>query len=149
MATDTEAIEPTKNWLTEQGFYNVQKINSPVDFKASRDGQEYFIELKFTSSKKTYFGAATLVEWECALENPENFYFLFAHKQISVTRDDIWDFELMLAEELMKYSTIPPFKIFFSIPLPLKSSRSPPQRKSAKQATQENIRYLSDVFSKL
>ena len=149
MATDTEAIEPTKNWLTEQGFCNVQKINSPVDFKASRDGQEFFIELKFTSSEKTYFGAATLVEWVCALENPGNFYFLFAHKQISVTGDDIWDFELMLAEELMKYSTIPPFKIFFSIPLPLKSSRSPPQRKSAKQATQENIRYLSEVFSKL
>jgi len=149
MATDTEAIEPAKTWLHEQGFSKIKKINAPVDFQAERDGKKYFIELKYTASKNKYFGAATLTEWMCAIENPDNFYFLFAH-QHEVNNDvSKWDFELIGPNELIDYSTIPPFKIFFNIPLPLNSPRTPPKRTRAKQASVRNLQSLFDVFTKL
>ena len=46
---------------------------NPADIIAVKDGAKHYFEIKFTSQNDRYFGAATLTEWECAINNLDNF----------------------------------------------------------------------------
>ena len=138
MATDTEGVRAAKVWLQNEGYTNVEQINHPVDLCANKGGRKFWIEVKYTGKEESYFGAATTTEWECALDNPNTFFFLIAKKPGGVEENSFWDFELITPEEFIKYSTIVPFKIYFT--LPLSRPRSPPNRRSAIQATEQNLR---------
>ena len=148
MATDTEGVRAAKVWLQNEGYTNVEQINHPVDLCANKGGRKFWIEVKYTETEEeSYFGAATTTEWECALDNPDTFFFLIAKKPGGVGENSFWDFELITPEEFIKYSTIVPFKIYFT--LPLSRPRSPPNRRSAIQATEQNLRASIDFLKTL
>ncbi len=148
MATDTEGVRAAKVWLQNEGYTNVEQINHPVDLCANKGGRKFWIEVKYTETKeKSYFGAATTTEWECALNNPNTFFFLVVRKPGGVKENSPWGFELITPKEFIKYSTIVPLKIYFV--WPLSRPRSPPNRRSAIQATKKNLRASIDFFKTL
>ena len=70
--SDVKAKEAYVKVLAEEGFKDIEIISTPTDISASKNGTKYFFELKFTNQTEKYFGAATLTEWECAINNLEN-----------------------------------------------------------------------------
>src|SRR5438034_11523356 len=62
--------------LMKRGFESATVTQSPADVTASRHGQTYYFEVKYTSRPKAYFGAATLTEWEAALAHEDRFRFV-------------------------------------------------------------------------
>jgi len=97
--------------LRKEGFA-ARVTRDPADITAEKDGRRWFFEIKKTSQAESYFGAATLSEWEAALEHSDSYFFVTAQ-----LRREGWVFHRYTADEFMAFSTIPPFKIFFQIPV--------------------------------
>ena len=127
MATDTDAIEPAKLFLERSGWTNISQINHPVDFTATLDDVDYFVELKYTTSHDKAFGNVTMTEWICAMDNPENFRFLIANKPGGINSNSEWNFFFIAPTNLLDFSHVSPFKVNFS--LPLAEPRTPPNRR--------------------
>ena len=151
MPTDAQFREPAMEYLRGLG-YDPEWVNAPVDIKATKDGREYWIEVKGTGREGNYFGAATLTEWMCAYENKESFYFLIANKPginsaeyDESTSTTEWSFELVPPEVMMAYSSIPPFKVNFTLPLNA-SERSPPETRTALRPTWKILKDLNDTL---
>ena len=99
--------------LHERGL-DAAVVSSPADIRATKDGETWYFEIKMTKRTDVYFGAATLTEWRQALADPEHFRFVVAQTD---EIEEIFEFLEFTPEEFMEYSTVPPFKIFFSIDL--------------------------------
>ena len=97
--------------LNKKGFTDARVTSSPSDIQAEKNGVTHYFEIKYTTKSKKYFGAATLTEWQHALENPDTYFFV-----IALLEDGQWFFTEYSVEEFMAFSNIPPFKIFFNIP---------------------------------
>ena len=141
--SDQNAIDKFMEDLLNDGYTNIKKQKAPADILAKKDGVQYYFEIKKTMQKKSYFGAATLTEWESAIQNPNTYKFVIAK-----TTDDInFKFKKYTPAEFMAFSTIPPFKINFNIDL--KVSTKVPTRRSAKQLTEKNLELLSVVYKNI
>jgi hypothetical protein len=108
--SDVEAKYAFAAELRQRGFDTVVISGSPSDIIATRGDEKFYFEIKFTNQASQYFGAATLTEWEAALEHEARFWFIVAFK-----RDEGWIFHEYTPAEFMCFSSIPPFKIFFHI----------------------------------
>lgn len=135
--SDVKAKLAYKEHLEKIGFYDVRIISSPADIQAKRDGVFHFFEIKMTKQTKNYFGAATMTEWEEAMKNPETFRFVIA---ITDDNETQFDFVEYTPEEFIKYSTIPPFKVYFNVNL--LNNNKLAIRSKAIQATTENLNKL-------
>ena len=113
--SDVKAKAAFVSNLEARGFQNAKVISSPCDISAEKDGEQWYFEIKMTSHKDTYFGAATMTEWEQAFKTPERFRFVIAI--VDEAEDCGFKFIEMTPEEMMQYSTIPPFKVYFNINL--------------------------------
>ena len=143
--SDVKAKEAFCNVLIQNGYTSPKIIASPSDIIAYKGGVEYYFEIKYTSQDENYFGAATLTEWKAALKNPDCYKFVIAREV-----DDKWQFEYFSPEEFLKYSTIPPAKIYFNLPLDINKRESLTiKRRSAITATIERINHLVKTFEKL
>lgn len=98
--------------LRERHFDEARVTKSPADVTAIKDRRTYYFEIKYTAQLATYFGAATLTEWKAALENESRFWFV-----IATLNDGQWRFREYTPTEFMTFSYIPPFKVFFSVPV--------------------------------
>lgn len=117
--SDTLAKKAYIEELRKQGFEPKVKAE-PADIVATKNGETWYFEIKMTSRTNTYFGAATLTEWEQAFKTPNHYFFVIAIKK----EDDKFEFRKFTPLEFMKYSTIPPFKVYFN--LPSMARRKPP-----------------------
>ena len=111
---DKFAVVACKSYLEEIGYEDVQIIHTPTDLKAMKDGVQHYIDVKMTSRQDKYFGAATITEWGCVgiLE------FLVAQSQDGTNNENTkYNFFKFSAEEFASFSTIPPFKVYFTVPL--------------------------------
>jgi hypothetical protein len=124
-------------YLENLGF-DAEWINHPVDIKAKKEGEIYWIEVKGTAVEENgkAFGAVTLTEWMCAEKNRKKFYFLIANKpgNLKENKDyknlkSEWKFELVTPETMMAYSTVSPFHVKFHWPVN-NPERTPPKRRS-------------------
>lgn len=97
--------------LERRGYDNVCITKDPADITAERDGEKYYFEIKYTQRKKVYFGGATLTEWKAAITE-KNYMFV-----VVILRDGEWIFHEYTTEEFMKFCTIPPFKVYFTVPV--------------------------------
>lgn len=97
-------------FLKTKGYDEVWLTSSPTDVKASKNGEDWYFELKMTSEQKSYFGAATETEWNQAYKDPTHFRFVVVQKN-----GDTYRFVQYTPEEFEKFSTIPPFKVYFNI----------------------------------
>ncbi len=136
--SDVDAKTAFKNELERRGFENVRIIGSPADIRAERNGREHFFEIKVTMKSRSYFGAATITEWEAALAAPERFRFVVA-RQINAS----WHFHEYSPDEFIQFSDIPPFKVYFRVPLGGDLPKPQNQkRRRAVMATMENLRQM-------
>jgi hypothetical protein len=101
-----------QNLLLVQGFDEARITGRPADITARRGDQTFYFEIKYTAQFTNYFGAATLTEWEAALTCEERYRFVIATK-----KDSDWIFREYTPLEFMQFSYIPPFKVFFNIPV--------------------------------
>ena len=141
--SDVKAKEAYIKVLAEEGFKDIEIISTPTDISASKNGTKYFFELKFTNQTDKYFGAATLTEWECAINNLENFFFVICRIE-----ENKWLFDKFSPKEFIGYSTIPPFKIFFDVDLKNFDKKKSKETKSVK-ANFDNLNELVKVYDKL
>ena len=109
--SDVAAKAAFKRHLEERGFEDVRVVSAPADIVAKRDGAIFYFELKLTAKTGGYFGAATITEWEAALNNPSRFRFVVARQF-----DYAWHFREYSPEEFIQFSDIPPFKVYFRVP---------------------------------
>jgi len=141
--SDVKAKTEFVKILHERGF-DAAVVSSPADIKATKDGVTWYFEIKMTKRNDVYFGAATLTEWRQALVDPEHFRFVVAQTNDT---EEIFEFLEYSPEEFMEYSTVPPFKIFFSIDLVNRGKK----RKSTKavRLTKDNIEVMDRCYEEI
>ena len=118
--SDVRAKEVFIEQLKTRGFINAKIVASPADIVAEKNGKKWFFEIKMTktaSKNKAYFGAATITEWKQALTTPDRYFFVVAYTDDA---EKHFDFVEYSPYQFMTFSTIPPFKVFFNIPVPNK-----------------------------
>lgn len=130
--------------LIQRGYDNPRVIGSPADVTASKEGAAWYFEVKYTAKHEVYFGAATLTEWMAAVADPEHFRFVVAYQNSAG-----WQFDEYTVDEFMAYSYIPPFKVYFSVPVgkrPIKIGRAESKRI---HLTEARLRAMGEVFETL
>jgi len=144
--SDVSAKEAFCMALRQRGFEDVKIIASPADITAFCEGEQLYYEIKYTKKKDNYFGAATLTEWKAAMKYSDRYWFVVAQ-----VKDDKWEFAEYTPDEFMEFSTIPPFKVFFNIPVGNGKAQPPSVRnkqhkKRAVVLTKERIEQMSKLF---
>ena len=146
MKADTGAKGAFRRELLARGF-DARITQSPADITASKDGRNWYFEIKMTRRTDTYFGAATLTEWAQALADPDHFRFV-----VAVCRDDAgtdFDFIEYTPAEFMEFSTVPPFKIFFKVDLSGRKRKRSGKKSRAVPLTEGALARLQECFGAL
>ncbi|HET6894532.1 MAG TPA: DUF3883 domain-containing protein [Candidatus Baltobacteraceae bacterium] len=131
-------------WLLAHGYADARVTATPADVAASKDGHRWLFEVKFTAARTHCFGAATLTEWAAAAKDPEHFRFVVAYQ-----RGEDWRFDCYTPEEFMAFSSMPPFKLYFNVPLDGGVARPRSQRSRKIHLTKSRLRLLSRQFEEL
>lgn len=142
--SDVEAKAAFCSWLRENGYVEVRVSASPVDVVAKKDGEPWFFEVKFTQARTHCFGAATLTEWAAAAEDPEHFRFVIAYR-----REGQWRFDRYTPEQFMAFSSVPPFKVYFNVPLDDRPARKPSELSKRIHLTRARLKLLAQQFAEL
>ena len=141
--SDVKAKTEFVKLLQERGFV-AAVVSSPADIKATRAGETWYFEIKMTKRADVYFGAATLTEWRQALADPEHFRFVVAKTDEA---ESAFEFIEYTPAEFMEFSTIPPFKIFFSIDLEDRGKKR--KGNKAVRLTRENFEVMDKCFEEI
>ena len=139
--SDVKAKLTYKKYLEDIGFCNVRITASPADITAEKDEKKYYFEIKMTKQVNSYFGAATMTEWKEAIRNPNTFKFVIAKTD---ENEENFEFIEFTPDEFLKYSTIPPFKVYFNINL--NDNNKVSKRNKALQATKEILEEFISFF---
>jgi hypothetical protein len=110
LKSDVDAKHAFIEELIRRGYDTARVTGIPADITACRGDDVYYFEIKYTAQDSQYFGAATLTEWEAALNHEDRYRFVIATK-----RNGLWLFHEYTPSEFMEFSHIPPFKVFFHI----------------------------------
>lgn len=110
LKSDVDAKGAFAAELRQRGYSSVEITRSPADITARKAGKLYYFEIKYTRQRARYFGAATLTEWAAAVENEECFRFVVCSK-----RAGQWTFQEYTPADFMGFSSIPPFKVYFTV----------------------------------
>ena len=142
--SDVEVKQRFIEKLLAEGYDTAEVKAKPADVVAQKDGVTWYYEIKLTDHTDKCFGAATLTEWEQALKTPECYRFVIAIRH----QDGSYEFREFTPEEFMKFSTIPPFKVYFNINLDGKTQRKRKGNKAvtAIPMTEENLQHMLKVF---
>ena len=143
--SDLDAKKAYSEYLESQDYKNIKIISTPSDISAEKNGELFYFEIKKTSNNENYFGAATLTEWVGALKNKSHYFFVVA---LTLGNQE-WNFTEYTPDEFMKFSTIPPFKIFFTVPMSDKEISKKRKNISAVKLTWQKIKKLKDVYDEL
>jgi len=128
----------------KRGFDSAEITRSPADVTAVKDGQKFYFEIKYTGKTTAYFGAATLTEWEAALSNESQYRFVIARKD-----GPSWLFDEYEPKDFMQYSYIPPFKVFFNIPLSSREKRNSTHSTKKVVMTSDRMKLMLDLYKKM
>ena len=151
--SDKDAKAAFVQHLEEKGFTDVQIVKAPSDIIAMKDGVQWYFEIKMTTHSDKYFGAATFTEWEQAFNTPDTYRFVVAIKDANHPIG--FEFIELTPEEMMKYSTIPPCKVYFNLDIPaIKGQTTVKKRMSNRESkaiklTPESFAIVSEAFNKL
>ena len=145
--TASKAKEKFEKWCASHKYQtNLQggKKDGADAIAKDENGNIHYFVLKTTEKKKTkkYFGAITLTKWQCYLEHKDFFHILVFDDKIK-ENDGVVEYS---AEELMRESTIPPFKINFNIDY--KKEKNEKATKSVR-LTEERLHTLVKMFNEL
>jgi hypothetical protein len=141
LKSDVEAKNAFTRELTGRGFESVRVTRQPADITAARGGEIYYFEVKYTGRIDSYFGAATLTEWEAALRHEDRYWFVVASK-----RDGRWMFHEYTPAEFMEFSTIPPFKAYFNVDVNLERDTRTRGATKSIRLTRQRLQKMVDLF---
>ena len=141
--SDVKAKTEFVKLLQERGF-DAAVVSSPADIKATRAGETWYFEIKMTKRADVYFGAATLTEWRQALADPEHFRFVVAKTDEA---ESAFEFIEYSPAEFMEFSTVPPFKIFFSVDLEDRGKKR--KGNKAVRLTRENFEVMDKCYEEI
>jgi hypothetical protein len=142
--SDVAAKQAFCAWLLQHGYSEARVAASPTDVVAHREGLQWHFEVKFTQARTHCFGAATLTEWTAAAEDSEHFRFVIAYR-----RAGEWRFDLYTPEEFMAFSSVPPFKVYFNVPLDGGAAHERSMRSKKVHLTKARLRRLREQFAEL
>lgn len=125
--------------------YKAEIKAQPSDIVAEKNGVKWYYEIKMTRKESICFGAATLTEWEQAFKTPDRFRFVIAMQD----NKGNFSFQEYSPSEFMKYSTIPPFKVYFNIPLQEKATTRHQKRHKAIPLTEWNFEKMLRLFNQM
>jgi hypothetical protein len=144
LKSDVPAKEAFINELVKnRGFSEARVTKSPADITARKGNKTYYFEIKWTSKEDKYFGAATITEWEAAFDNDPFYRFVVAMK-----RGDNWDFHEYTPSEFMTFSTIPPFKVYFSVPVSGEKAESQNRDTKSVKLTKDRLKEMMRLYNK-
>lgn len=142
LKSDVAAKEAFRDELRRRGF-EARITAVPADITATKNGETFYFEVKFTRQSSKYFGAATLTEWEAALQNEDRFTFV-----VAFSRDNEWAFHEYTPNEFMAMSYVPPFKVFFNVAVGGDRVVASRGSSGAVSLTRGRLKMLSDLFSR-
>lgn len=142
--SDVAAKAAFCRWLVEHGYSKARVCAAPADVIATKDGREWLFEVKFTRACTHCFGAATLTEWAAAANDPEHFRFVIAYQ-----RGGQWRFDCYTPDEFMAFSSVPPFKVYFNIPLDDRAAGTRSELSRKIHLTKARLKLLSRQFDEL
>ena len=104
-------------FLKGNGYNNVKIINTPVDISAYKNDKEWLFEIKKTSEKKKYFGAATITEMEPIIQQNIEYRIVIAQEEKVDDYTSKFVFYILTLDQFLEWGnpTIPPFKIYFNV----------------------------------
>ena len=143
LKSDVAAKEAFRDELLRRDYHTARITGSPADITATKDGDTFYFEVKFTRQSSTYFGAATLTEWEAALQNESRFTFV-----VAFVRDGSWAFHEYTPDEFMQMSYIPPFKVFFNVAVGGDRVVMSRNGSGAVSLTRRRLTMMSELFSR-
>jgi len=144
LKSDVEAKRAFQHTLLSEGYSDVRIGASPADISAKKDEAYWLFEVKFTRAEAHCFGAATLTEWAAAAQDPEHFQFVVAYQ-----RDNEWFFDRYSPDEFMGFSSVPPFKIYFNVPIGKKPLAESKRLSKRIYLTKSRLKLLSRQFEEL
>ena len=149
--SDVDAKNAYVKHLETKGYKSIKIISAPADISAKKNGEVFYFEIKKTLKKDSYWGAASLTEWVAALENKSNYLFVIAKS----LKNEEWKFTEYTPDEFLEFSTIPPFKFYFTVPLSegkiqkFKNRNISNKTRKALAATEEKIIKLKNFYKEL
>lgn len=104
--SDKLAKRKCAEWLQRNGYKNIELAkNSSCDLVGRKDGQQYFIEVKYSSKEEgKFFGTVMLTEMFQAISNKDNYLFLICRGKDENITD--WFFKLFSVNEFLKCCTL-------------------------------------------
>ena len=142
--SDKEAVAWFIKELERRGYNNVVNAHRPVDITADKDDRKYYFEIKYTEDPKRSFGAATLTEWECAIDNPETFRFVIVQNAEGAGQWVAHEFKLT---EFMQHTRVPPIKFYFNVNLD--GEYKPSKLRSGVRPDGEMVREIVKFYEEL
>ena len=130
--------------LLAQGFERAEIVGSPADILAFKDGVRWRFEVKYTKKSTSCFRAATLTEWVAAAEDPDHFRFVVAYRSC-----EKWRFDSYTPEHFMEFSYVPPFKVYFTVPLNEGTPRPRTSKTRRIYMTKRRLQALTEQFQAL
>lgn len=121
--------------LLNNGYDTAEITQAPADITATKNGETWWFEIKYTTKKGRYYGGSTETEWEKAFEDPEHYKFVVIR---TTPQMKIFDPKLFTPMEFMEFCTIPPFTVNFNIPIP-----------SSKKEGKKSFIFNKEIFNKL
>jgi hypothetical protein len=128
-------MEMIKSEITEKTFRDafekylhslkateIHQNSDGVDLVATINGDKKYFELKTCKKDENdlkedgYFGAITMVEWQCALSHPDDFYLVLVWHNPNDT-NDTYHFRPIKLKDIFQYSRIEPFATYLNIPI--------------------------------
>lgn len=135
-----------KEWYCEQlrnnGFESVEIKKTPADIKATKNGETWWFEIKYTTKKDKYYGGSTETEWEQAFADPDHFRFVVIKTDKAARNIKLFkEFE---PKDFIRFCKVPPFLITFTIPF------VSPKRINKQQAEEvKSIDFSKEVFDEI
>lgn len=121
------------------GFTDVRIAAAPADIVATKKGEVFYFELKYSSKKapEIYFGSVTLREWRDAFRL-ENYFFVIA------SYSDCWRFEIIEPETLRRVSYFAPTPLAY---FQLKLGKAHDSRRNVRSAIAVRRRIVEEIYS--
>lgn len=142
--SDAPAKEAFVQLLHNQDFIEIKITKRPADITAKdKCGVPYYFEIKSTEKEDKYFGAATLTEWEAAIADEGHYFFV-----VAIRRDDTWIFHKYTPQEFMQFSSIPPFKVNFNIPVGENKATETSKGRTRIQMNKKRLEEMTNLYNK-
>ena len=147
--SDKLAKRKCAEWLERNGFNDVELAkNSSCDLIGEKDGEKYFIEVKYSSKEEgNFFGTVMLTEMFQAISNKNNYLFLVCRGK----DEDInnWFFKIFNVDDFLKCCTLTtPIFHYHLYPSQNDNLTIPKFKENTKVASKKLIVEMWDDFKK-